>query len=420
MLSACQTKSSPELTPPNNSIAGHVYKDDNNSPLSNVRVTIIDDNNRILNNDVTDENGYYLMTDIPGGEYLVTARADGYRIELYDGADGIYRTPADKVRKVIVNADKATTGIDFGMKALASISGHVYQADNNKPIENARVLVYGMHWSTGPNSSITGADGSFEIIGLNSSDNTLGCEANGYVTQYYSGAYEPAKAKKVTTNFGRNTPDIDFFLERGGSISGLVYEADGVTPIKQNTKPGNDFKEASVFFYQISGIKTPVLGGDIPAPPTRSINVNPDGSYLINGLLTGEYDLMTVTRSAKGILTSAHQKVSVTAGQDSKNIDLVTLQGGSVRGHVYLEDGITPAKGLEIIANIDTGYPLSGYSYAGGSSAVSPYGHYSLELLPPGKVTLSISGNSPYSGKQYSIIVVGGQDTIFNIVLSNK
>jgi len=420
LFPACQATPGPKVAPPNNSVTGHVYNDGNNSPLANVTITIIDNNNRNLKNSVTDGRGRYLITDIPAGDYLVTAKADGYRVELYNGADGEYRAPADKVNKVTINEDQATTGIDFRMKELASISGRVYRADNKRPVENARLSIYGLHWSFGPISSVTVADGSYKVTRLNSSDNTLGCEAKGYVTQYYPGVYDSLKSKKVTTTYGLDTPNIDFNLDWGGSISGMVYEPDGTTPTIKVTKPGNEFKEATVFFYQISGIKTPVLGGDLPTPSTSSTKVNPDGSYLIDGLLTGEYDLMIVTRSAKGVLTTAHTIVSVIIGQETQGIDFVTLLGGSVSGHVYLEDGVTPANGLSLTANIDPGYPLGGYSYAGGSSAVSSDGSYSLELLPPGKVTLSISGNTSYAGKQYSIIVVSGQNSIFDIVLSRN
>ena len=129
--------------PPNRSISGHVYNDASNSPLANTTVTIIDINNRRLKSGVTDEHGRYVIIDVPAGEYLVTAGADGYRIEMYDGADGLYRLPADKVRRVTVSEDKATTKIDFRMKELASISGHVYRADNHQPIEGAKIAAWG-------------------------------------------------------------------------------------------------------------------------------------------------------------------------------------------------------------------------------------------------------------------------------------
>ena len=105
---------------------------------------------------------------------------------------------------------------------------------------------------------------------------------------------------------GQTTPDIDFSLELGGSISGTVYEADGVTPIG----------DADVWAdsYDCCG------GGE----GTRTA---PDGTFTITGLAPGDY---RVGAEAEGYTPEFYDdtteedlaaRVSVSAGQATPDID---------------------------------------------------------------------------------------------------
>ena len=133
-------------------------------------------------------------------------------------------------------------------------------------------------------------------------------------------------------------------------------------------------------------------------------------------VVAGEYDLVTVTTLANGALNSAHKRVKVVTGQETKGIDFITLSGGSLSGHVYFDDGVTPPE-LVITAYIDTGYPLSGYYFFTGSAFISSNGSYSFGPLPQGEIRLSFSNDKRYGGRSFTTTVVSGENTVFDIVL---
>lgn len=93
--------------------------------------------------------------------------------------------------------------------------------------------------------------------------------AHDYVRQFYDGKDLLLLADRVTPNSSKT--GIDFQLRRGaGSMTGVVYEADGVTPIGQPL----------VELYVLDG------GEWVLAYRARS---QPDGSYLALSLRPGDY-----------------------------------------------------------------------------------------------------------------------------------
>jgi hypothetical protein len=351
----------------------------------------------------TGADGNYKFSGLPAGQFFVSVAAESYH---------------ESNERLSLPTSGTITAIDFALSKVSTIRGRVVDAAHKTPIAGATVFVWGPHdWMLAVTAT-TDSDGRYVVSGLKPGESTLAARASGYVGRWYPGVYSADKGIKVVTTYGGTTPNIDLELEVGGSISGAVYEPDGITPALQVGKPGGSFKESWVYFYQVSGVTTPVFsGGDLPMSPTRAIRANADGSFRIDGLLTGEFDLVAVTRLAEGALASAHRRVSVTTGREAEGIGLVSLPGGAVSGHVYLEDGVTPAEGLHISASIETGYPLEGYYYEAGGSSVSSDGTYSVDPLPPVKVHLRVSGDIRYAGRQYSTTVVAGQQTVLDIVL---
>ena len=81
----------------------------------------------------------------------------------------------------------------------------------------------------------TADDGSYAINGIPTGSYKVTAEQNGYVTEYYSGAYTNNDATPVEVTAPNNTLNIDFTLDIAGSISGYVYQNDGTTPISGAT-----------------------------------------------------------------------------------------------------------------------------------------------------------------------------------------
>lgn len=380
----------PSKAPPGNSFSGYVYQSDGKTPIAGASVYVWQSRSP-KELALTDADGWYMATGLPAGEYAPIAGAPGYRSECYGGTDPSSIQPEDRL-KVMVSDDSATTNVDFRMKALASISGRVHRAEDGEPIPGARILVYGEHWSTGPILATTAADGSYRVTGLNAGESTVAVEAEGYVTTRYDGVYSSDDATKVATTYGNDTPNIGFALEWGGSISGHVYQPDGVTPAA----------EVGIRFKQVSGVETPRLGGCEETAPYDAVRSSADGSYTIGGLLTGEYELVVIARDTN-LFSNGTTVAAAVLGEETQDIDFVLVPGGSVSGHVYESDGSTPEAGIWVVA----------YDWLGGHSTVAASdGSYSIEQLMPGDCLVGASNRSAY----VTVTVTSGEKTVHDIV----
>jgi hypothetical protein len=194
----------------------------------------------------------------------------------------------------------------FTLYKFSSISGHVYRAEDGKPLAGATIQVWPAFVS--PHQTTTAADGSYIVYGIRDVVSSVFAGAPDYVTKCYNGAgtYNYEASFNVTILYGEDTPNIDFILERGGSITGQIFESDGVTPAVG----------VYVEYVQISGISTPGLWkGDLPSPYPPRIKADSDGRYSITERLTGIYELRAV-RYTDGKASSKVQ-VSVVIGQDT-------------------------------------------------------------------------------------------------------
>lgn len=380
-----------------NSISGHVYTSDGKTPIAGARIDAKDNNGRHIVCEVfSSADGSFTLAGLSAGEYTVDAYAEGYMSEYYDGhymAD----TKAEDATKLIIIDGKAVKNIDFTLDSMASISGHVYRADNKNPIDKASVLVYGPHFSTGPMSAKTSQDGSYKVISLNSGQSTVVATAQGYIPRFFNSVYVPEQVTKVTTTLGEEIPNIDFYLEWGGSISGRVYKLDGVTP---------DAK-AGIYYIQISGVETPILGGCVPTPPCQGVEAAPDGTYRIGGLLTGDYEVMAVTRDSKPSYVTGVNRISVIQGKETEGVNFVLGPRTSMSGHVYYNDGKTPVIGATVGA-----YGWCGFEH---HVKTDSSGYYFIDSMVPGSYAVSALNlrNDPAR-----VTVSAGKETVHDIILS--
>ena len=129
-------------------------------------------------------------------------------------------------------------GVPFSAPTeTGAISGHVFKADGVTVITDVLISVHASGSSAGTSSLGTyasQADGSYTIPGL--APGTYKVQGNNnrvgyYISEYYNNKLSWDQADIVTVVAGQTTTGIDFALEAGGSISGHVFKADGVSVI---------------------------------------------------------------------------------------------------------------------------------------------------------------------------------------------
>jgi hypothetical protein len=199
----------------------------------------------------------------------------------------------------------------------------------------------------------------------------------GFAPEWYDSKYVSAAADRVTVAEGSDTPDINFTLDAGGEVTGHVYEEDGVTPIGGadvgvwlstgefvSWLPWTDYDGSYIFWLRTGSYVIGASSGSI-------------GGKYVGEWYDDHYDMKDAT------------PVQVVAPHDTSGIDFHLAKAGSISGHVYEEDGVTPIAGASVYA-----FPITG-DHPGAGANAGPDGSYTIQGLPSGtyRVQATVSGH---------------------------
>jgi hypothetical protein len=281
----------------------------------------------------TDGTGHFLISDgLPAGNYTVGAIKLGY--------------VDTEVQNVTITAVHETI-VDLFMNRSGGISGKVTDSATSFAIPN--ISVFAMLSSGGGTffgSGTTDVAGNYEI-NMNLGTGTYNVSVlfpNGYVSKEVSSIYVIA---------GLMTTGVNLALDKSGIISGMVTTSPGGQPIANAsvTAFSSDFKH---------------FGTD---------ETDATGHYSISsGLGTGTYTVTAYVTGGTGIPV---MNVSVTAGQETSNIDIQVIIitpppptfSGTITGRVTNASDSQPIADAQVVAIGDTMF-----SY--GSNYTDTAGYY--------------------------------------------
>lgn len=273
----------------------------------------------------TDAEGFYEITDLPGGVYRVQYTDPGsrYFTEFYDDATSL-AAGAD----VRVLAPRVTAGINAALLARVRnrIAGAVADQRTGAPLSDIKVDFW---WKNGERwswlRSLTTADGAYDSGKLADGVYRVGFSDPGglYQHEYYDDAATLESALDIDASGGRFIEGIDARLSRLGTITGVA--TDRATA-------------AAVSGIRVTAYKWDGQRGNA----WKTVTTAADGSYTINGLPGGIYRVEFVEdwgrylggyyRDAGSIVSAAD--ISVTVGQVTENVNAALSPWGQITGAI--------------------------------------------------------------------------------------
>ncbi len=320
----------------------------------------------VFRHTLTNENGEYIA-GVPPGVYLVSAEARGYNQEYFDGVANRREATDVKVEEGI-----HTTGIDFKLDPLSSISGKVTDQVSGAPIAEALVFAFPERSSNDPgyprtpHVAKTDENGLYRIEGLRSGKYFVMAESRGYLNEFWQEASNLREATPVEVAASGEVAHIDFTLEKGGSISGTVVSAADGSPIGG----------ALVHVWQSNG------------DAVGRAETGRDGAYRVSGLRPGDYLVHVEAKGFKPVFYDGAESradatpVHVEASNETSGIDFKLQQldnrNGAISGTVVSE-----ADGNPIAAAVVLALPLE--RGPAGLALTNELGEFVLRGLRPGK-----------------------------------
>ena len=328
----------------------------------------------------TDSNGNYTIPGLPTGSYIVLACASCSGLDF---VSEYYQDARDwrDADPVPVTALADTSGIDFSLEVGGSISGHVYQPDGITPVWGADVEALDHssllgRW-VGFGQVETAADGSYTFGGLPTGTYGVRVRSSDYVTEWYQDVYFHNEATPVPVTALADTPNIDFVLDVGGTISGVVRNAGGSAPLADASV------ESEALFDPVRNKWIWAGGTTTDAQGAYTIRV-PFGDYRLRAPGGGRWgygdDGLVQEYYSERVLDDEADVVTVADGVNPENVDFTLEIGGSISGRVTYLDGGTPVPiaNLRVNASDDaTGQWMTGTN-------TDSQGYYTLFGLPTG------------------------------------
>jgi hypothetical protein len=327
-------------------IAGTITDAATSNPISGVNVQIFSSNGLFAAQAVTNATGNYVITTgLTTGTYFArTVNSQGYVNELYDNITCLTCNPATGT-PISVTEGAITSGINFALALGGKISGTVTNALNAAPLQNVNLRIYN---SLGVQvaAANSNASGIYTVTtGLTTGTYYVRAfSGQGFISQSYMSinctTCTPTLGTPITVTAPATTTGINFALNAGGRISGIITDSSTAMPVP--------------------GIAVQILAPD--GAIITTVGTNGAGAYTTTqGLPTGTYfartanDLSYKDQIYANITCvpcegTSGIPISVTAPSITTGINFNIEPGGSISGTIT--DAVTSAPLIDVEVSI--------------------------------------------------------------------
>ncbi len=268
----------------------------------------------------TNSSGNFLSGALRPGLYYVRAvpvYPQPFIGEYYENA-----SEPEGAMPINVVLGSEVTGIQFTLESGGYLLGTVTDAQTGDPIRNMDLDIYNDRWQLLSFNASTDRLGEFIVGPVPYRSYYVRCDptlSQGFIQQYYSLAFWRTDAQLLNLISPMiEIADIDFALEIGGQISGIITSESSGIPIEN----------IPMEVYSLAWNELPI----------HQISSNIDGTYTAFGIPAGEYYIRAAAPSSSGYVSeyydnaSSHEQaisVHVTAGGITSGIDFVLSLNGT-------------------------------------------------------------------------------------------
>lgn len=372
-------------------VAGTVTQLADGAPITYGRVDILDAQGFQRSYGYTNAAGQYLAGGLIAGTYYATTQTwDGYLDELYDDVPCEPSCNLASGTAFSVAFDHTTSGIDFALRKMGSISGHLTDAVTGDPLSDYSYV------------EIYNAAGNYVAYAYsyNSSYSATGLPAGTYYVRashyyYRSELYDdipclvtcdPTTGTPVSVVLDADTSGIDFALTPLGSIAGTVTDASTSAPA--------------------GGVEVEVW--DTSGNFVSYTYSSDTGAYQVYGLVPGNYFVVAESYNfidelynnipcpggaPTGCNPASGTSVAVSLGAATTGIDFALVRKGGIAGTV--RDAVTsaPLPSSYVWIYDSSGTPVT-------STYSSNNGTYQVTGLDAGNY-FAVADSYPYNNNQY-------------------
>ena len=350
----------------------------------------------------TDDRGIYRMFGIRPGRYKVSLGEENIGVHRGFGTGRslpitFYPDATDAAKATVIEIGEGTeaTKIDITIGAAAqafSVSGRVVDGETGKPVPQVaiyleKIMIIDANSRSGYGGGTdtrSDSEGAFRLVKL---------PAGKYSISIQPPPESDLRAEPVA--FDLIDQDVTGLLIKtatGASLSGTVV-------LEGSRGPNTVGAQAPAW------ISAHLRNEGRGFTSSQSVQIKPDGSFRIGGLLAGTVSFSVGSWSpigdAKPITISRVERdgvvqpsgIQVQTGEHVSGIRIVAAySSGSIRGVVKVENGALPPSGRLVVSVSkvgDTNTPT------GGATEVDARGHFLIEGLAAGNYELTVSAYIP-------------------------
>jgi Carboxypeptidase regulatory-like domain len=384
-------------------LRGHVLAADTGRPLRKAQVRIFAAEIRENRLATTDDDGRYEFKEVKAGRYTINATKGSY-ISLSYGQT----RPLEAGTPLEIKDGQTVERVDFSLPRGAVITGRIFD-EFGEPLSDVMVapmryqFVQGKRTLVGAGrQSTTDDNGEFRLFGITPGQYYLqatwrsnmgfgpgGDNQPAYAPMFFPGVLEASEAQRFTIGVGQQLSDLVMALKptKAVRISGTVLTSDG--------RPATGM-------LNVMRITTGMgFVGNMGAM------IKPDGSFQVNGVAPGEYQLRTFPNGPSGPDSETAMAKITVAGDDITDVQLVTSKPVSGAGRVIID----PAAAQSLPASLFvTAFPMDGPNF-GALVPGRVSDDYTFELkTSPGRMRISLS--NPPAGWSIRAVRLNGADVL--------